>query len=470
MEFLRFRPDLSKMWVDWWLPGKVGRESRSTAFVTINVGWPAFIPCINMPGRYIKRGKLSLTNAEVQAGYSCYVVEPGDSLLPDPATLSYKLVQAPIKVPTKDYAKRKQAGEVLMNDYAVGEISVQRTAGYDFTGGTAVSNRYYGWFTYSTKTGMPCAAPYFGQRPGETFCSVSVNLAFELVSVKNAAYDISPPPVFLENSSSIDTGLVTSVVADCNNGTYDLLTELGELPETLEFVTESTKKAFFIGLDADWQARAMKKSLPAVRFAKWLTNHWLKLRYALLPIFYSIGDVSKVLASMGSEYAEYKAQKVLNDDVPLNLMSGALTVTVEGDCIHRCYIKSRYTPDSIISDFRRLINMNLLNSAWELTKLSFVADWVINVGDFLSAVSGSDGSTESKCCYSVRDNRSVTLSYSDGSVRPKTTVVFRTYKRQVINPLDHTGLTLQFDMNWKRYIDACSLSLRPALKIARSLK
>lgn len=470
MEFLRFNPEKSRVSIDWWLPGKIGQQMRSSPHTSVAVGWPAFAPVINKPNQYIKRAKLSLTNDEVKNGYSCYVVQKGDSLLPDPATLRYKLVQAPIKEPTKDFYKRKLAGEVLMNNYAVGEISVQRSAGYNFTGGTnTASGPTYGWFIYGPST-LPCPAPTYDQRAGETLYTASVLLVFDIITVPNAVYDISPLPVFLEDSLSIDTGLVTSVVADCNNGTFDMLTELVEFPETLEFVTESTKKAFFIGLEADMEAKMMKKSLPLTRFAKWLANHWLKLRYALLPIFYSIGDVSKVLADMGKEYAEYKAQKAFNDSVPLDLMSGALTVSVEGDCIHRCFIKSRYTPDSIISDFRRLININILNSAWELTTLSFVADWVINVGDFLSAVSGSDGSTDSKCCYSVRDNRKVTLSYSDASNRPITTVEFRTYKRQVINPLDHIGLSLQFDMNWKRYIDACSLSLRPALKIARSLK
>lgn len=190
-------------------------------------------------------------------------------------------------------------------------------------------------------------------------------------------------------------------------------------------------------------------------------------RYALLPIFYSIKDLKEVLHQMGREYASFRSEKDIQPDDP-NL-SGPYTVSVSGQCLHRCYIKSRYTPDSILADFRRLININIFTTTWELATRSFVIDWVLNVGDFISAVTGSDGSTESKVCYSVRDLRVVTISYSSGnSSQPKTTVTYNCYQRQVINPLDHIGLDFSWDMNWKRYFDAAAMSLDPILKQIRS--
>lgn len=170
---------------------------------------------------------------------------------------------------------------------------------------------------------------------------------------------------------------------------------------------------------------------------------------------------------MGREYAEFKSMIDKMPDDP-NLV-GPYTVTVSGQCLHRCFIKSRYTPDSILADFRRLVNINLFTTAWELATRSFVIDWVLNVGDFISAVTGSDGSVDSKTCYSVRDLREVTISYSSGSSsQPKTIVKYNCYQRHVINPIDHIGLDVSWDMNWKRYLDASAMSLDPILKQIRN--
>lgn len=470
MRFLRLNESVSQCFITYWLPGKVGQQSRTTATVPLATGWPAFRAMLDLPNHKILRPSVnSLTQDECLAGFSVYTIEPGDHQLPPKSELSYTIEQAPTKVPSKRYRERFEAGEVLMNDYARGTIRVKRSASYNYTGGTLLGNGpTFGWLRYTSV--FPCARPTYDQRQGETIKNVSVYIQWDVISNPGATYDLSPDPLFTTSGVELDTELITSVVADCNNGTFDLLTEMVELPETLTFVTDLTKKAAFIGLDAEAEHRMAKKNMPVEKFARWSANHWLKMRYALLPIFYSIADVSKVLKDMGREYAEYKRQKAINGQVPIDLMSGALTVSVEGDCTHRCFIRSRYTPDSLISDFRRMININLFSSAWELTKLSFVWDWVFNVGDFLSAATGNDGSTDSKCCYSVRDNRKVTLSYSNASDRPVTTVEFNTYMRQVINPIDHIGLTTRFDMNWKRYIDAASLSLKPVIKTIRSLK
>lgn len=171
------------------------------------------------------------------------------------------------------------------------------------------------------------------------------------------------------------------------------------------------------------------------------------------------------------EYAEYKQRRQLPTPFPGTLPLGTVCSDTP-DTEHRCFIKSRYTPDSLISDFRRLININLLSSAWELTTLSFVADWAFNIGDFISAMSGGDGNIDSQCAYICRNQATYEVSYASRDpalTSLKTSVKFNAYDRSIINPIDHVGLTIDVSMNWKRAIDAFALSSRPAIARLRAL-
>lgn len=456
-------------------------SNRVISGVPLSSGYPALAERLSSP-KWLERNPLSPTALEAWLGYSTFYTESGDSLLPPSSDLREVIVQAPTKAPTRDYRRRKEAGEILMNNYDVGNITIQRTADYDRTGATLVTPVYWNAFKtlmrdeeVSSVSHIPFSSaglpePTYGRNAGEHLRYVQCNCAFRQFKVTNATYAISPYPAFLNEGYGVDTELVTGVLADRNNGMYDILTELAEFPETLSFITEQTKKVFFMADATQQDINRAKKWMPLQRFMNYVSHKWLMFRYAAMPIFYSIKDVAEVLKQMGKEYAEYRSVKTILNDDKLDSSEGAYTFKVSGNCEHRCFIKSRYTPDSILVDLRRLININLANTAWETMKLSFVVDWVVNFGDFLSALTGSDGSSDSKCCYSVRDTRSVSISYSSNVPPLVTTVDFDCYSRRVINPLDHIGLSLRWDMGWKRYIDAAALSLNPILRKAKGLR
>ena len=470
--------------ITYWLAGST-TNSRTLSSIPLPTAWPSLATKLDPTGKFIRRSTLSLSKDEAIAGYSVYCVEPGDSLLPDPTTLSYVIEQAPHKVPSKNFKKRRAAGEILMNPYSRGRITVNREASYDFTPTQPLSvyTPSFGWYMYGGDvpkwsggitaphvSTLGVGAPVYGMQAGESLRSVSVYLKYKTYQTPHKTYDLSPEYVPLAIPTQYDKGLITAVLADRNNGMYDLLSELGEFPETLEFLTNQTKKAFFIAEATESDIEKMKGKVPT-RIARYAARKWMMARYALLPIFYSIKDIKGALDSMGREYAEYKQISTSDSVDDFDSCNGAYTVSVSGTIVNRCFIKSRYTPDSILADFRRLVNINIFTSAWELATRSFVVDWVLNVGDFISALTGSDGSVDSKCCYSTRDRRQVTISYAiNGSKRPKTIVSFNCYSRTVINPADHIGLDLSWDMNWKRYIDASAMSLDPILKLIRSRK
>lgn len=476
MEVMVVDPSRSYAWLYAHPPGST--SSTMVGPANIMSVWPELIAQIETGQKVnrVVRAALSVTAAEAITGIT--VIREGAVALPDTDDLFYEL-QLPVqRVATKQFTKRQREGEVIVNPYARGTLSQLRDWAPDLSKKTEeIQLSYYrGWYTCDfegSSSGFPAPAPSpkefvpDGWVCGQAACI----LVYKKFVIPDDAYLLSP---LVQVSGyphwDYDTDLVTSVLADRNNGTLDLLTEMIEFPETLAFATDLVKRATFMTCDLEMESRSMKRKLSKSQYARWLANHWLKGRYALMPIFYTLMDVSKVLKEMGQEYAEYK--RTVTKSVPLPYTHDGL-ISDEQDIKHRCFIKSRYTPDSLMADLRRLININLATTAWEATTFSFVADWVFNFGDYISAVTGSDGSEQSACCYSVRHNAewNVTYDTEDAALLSlKTKVKINAYQRATINPYDQIGLSTRFDMNWKRYFDAAALSLRPALKHLRSLK
>lgn len=418
-----------------------------------------------------------LSEAQLASDALFVVLDPGETLPPLSGPVNLSIPRKGVK--NRKFETRKNKGEVIMSDYRVGTAVCQRSS--KVVGQPAV------WPTYSSRELgnylYPGSTPY-GQLPSPQMYDssglrrlyyASFLARYTWVELPISSLVQSPDPAAIDFTSFTverDPELVTKVLSDCNNGVYDLLTEVLELPETFRFLSEEIKKAVFMTCDLETEARAMRKALPAEKFVKWFADHWLKGRYALLPIFYSIQDIGKVLEQIGREYAEYRGVSDLETPFPFTLPIGTKCESTPL-AKHRCMIKSRYTTDSLLSDFRRLISVNLAVTAWELTTYSWVYDWAFNIGDYLSALTGSDGATESRCCYSVKNSGTYEIAYDseDAALTGLTTLVtLNAYDRSVINPIDHIGLSSGLDMNWKRIIDAFSLSVRPAFDRLRDLR
>ena len=113
-----------------------------------------------------------------------------------------------------------------------------------------------------------------------------------------------------------------------------------------------------------------------------------------------------------------------------------------------------------------MFSANIAVTLHELIKKSWVVDWFINVGDFLSAFTIPTTYSQQGCSYAFKSNLSINYTNSAGSnVRIRGYV----YKRLIINPFTYACLTLQWDMNWMRYTDATALiwqAIRSDIKMA----
>ena len=225
-------------------------------------------------------------------------------------------------------------------------------------------------------------------------------------------FNDAPPPVFSEAA-------FTAALADARQGGYDLLTELAEAPETWKMLKEILPDAFSALKDyrkqlnkldpsklARWQKLPPKVKTYA-KLADMLGSHgmnaWLIYRYGITPLVLSVQEILETYTKKLGLYETYRGRDEFSrTEEKLWTVSFApksgLTLDIRGtrsvSAISRGWVKCLYTKQSIAQNMRRLIRIDPIGTAYELLPLSFVVDWFVNVGDFISAMSISLADSE----------------------------------------------------------------------------
>lgn len=253
----------------------------------------------------------------------------------------------------------------------------------------------------------------------------------------------------ITQSLEIDSTLVTATRASANSGIYDLLTEVGELPETLKFIYVLVKEA--ITLFRQTRREVLRLGRPktpreAADIASKTAELWLAWRYAVKPILYSVDDLIELLAVDASKYLTTRDGE--RASVTINHFGQDIEVPV----IHRCFIKRRYSANTSYGDH---IKWSFLPTAWELVPLSFIIDWFFNVGDYLSSFGVPDAVTQEACQYSWQIKDTVDFTTPEGSL---VRADLKLYRARPIKPSAHIGLTLDVYLSLARKLDALALS------------
>lgn len=291
---------------------------------------------------------------------------------------------------------------------------------------------------------------------------------------------------------------------------YDLLTELGELRETVSYLGSKLKGGAdlvskFRDKDPDaWKQgrrstpRTLLKSSDAV--LRKLGGRWMEYRYALMPLLYSFKDISEVLEEKAFRYHSERSSSRINVDYEPGAPSDfeGLLVRSQGSIVVRSLTKARYDA----GDLQRLVSvvgLNPFRTAWELIPLSFVVDWFLNVGEAITSLTGVDYAGQRAGVTSVRETSIFTYTHHDDwlyeyhnrpegvvnpcgqpvpvdthvqhtkSVKDVRQVETNSYKRYLWS---RPSPEIIFDpfLNWKRFVDAFVLGYQPTKKILRSLK
>lgn len=399
------------------------------------------------------------------------------------------------KLDKSSFRAIKQSGEIKMSDYDVGKI---------------VTDNFVVRLPRKVETYVKRGA-YTLTNDNKSFFNKSEHL-FDLSALYQIVGDLShlqtvfsgKPFIPLDLTSwerdkadAIDDVMEDTVVA--LNASYDPLTDLAELRDTLELLHTLLRSAVHpiqaLRLLAAKYGRNVNKSM-------W-EDAWMSYRYGIMPIVYSICDIIETAKRTKKAYRTVRKFRPLQLALSSQQGTGAhffetitSTIRVNGTGKVRA-------SDSELLRLIDNISINPFKTAWELIPFSFVVDWFINVGNFIEAQTGSLMlfAPQRSCCYAIKEQtvRSIcfhdfyddrrTLSTGPWFVNPPGQNVFErstraggsynnanyvlrrettdSYTRRVFSPSD---ISLRSDvfMNWKRWVDGFILSLGNTKRLLRS--
>lgn len=246
-------------------------------------------------------------------------------------------------------------------------------------------------------------------------------------------------------SVPVNSGLVTNTVADANSQTFDIATEIAELPETIKFIVNGVIAGIRLLLR---MKKDIKQQLSSGSVKTDMASIWMMYRYALMPIVYSVNDGLDLLSLEAKSYQSFRGRS----DSPCDLPDlDDFKYTGNSQYIERCFVKYGYDLNSKVTGLK----INIASTAWELIPLSFVFDWFIQVGDTLTALGVPHNVQHSGVSYSVRDdNRHTWFNQETGAT---IVVVSDSYRTSPINPQSHIGFNSEVFVGFKRKMDALAL-------------
>lgn len=265
----------------------------------------------------------------------------------------------------------------------------------------------------------------------------------------------------------IDYSVVNLGMARANNTGFDLLTNLGELKKTLSFIFSCLKN--LINLTRNFQRhidnvekrfkKAKRQGQSKEMYAREVAQRadsiaslWMQYRYALMPLLYAIRDGLAALEQGGREYITSRAKASMEVEIEPIGPWEFTPATID----KRCYIKRQYDTSLPLKRLQGLIT-NIPQTAWELTKFSWMIDWAFNIGDTLSSLQAPPGVKREVVVYSNHMPKGTTVIATNTLTGERVEIIAGYYNRLVVQPNALLGLTMSFRFNWKRAVDSAAV-------------
>lgn len=270
---------------------------------------------------------------------------------------------------------------------------------------------------------------------------------------------------------AVNHAIVTKTLADAESGALDALTEMAELPSTLEFLKDTIRLGTQRIEDHQRTIKHYKKLLKkakgrlAEKIARKLASAHLAFRYAIMPIVYTIEDIKKLLKDLKRTYAKFRAtnSEPLNHPVPGFKQVGYATM------IERSWIKRAYSPEHLVDNLLGQLKFNFFSTAWELVTLSFVVDWFLNIGDVITSFTGNKAHISQAATFS-RKIEGTAVYQSESMPDVKVELSYDCYERSVIEPRDYIRLHYEANLTFIRCVDAVALALGPSIKALKRIR
>lgn len=250
----------------------------------------------------------------------------------------------------------------------------------------------------------------------------------------------------------VNKGLVTALRAEANRGVYDLATELAEMPETVAMIYKSIRALILKYLETKRKIKTLRaNNISSGSLSHDIAGLWMAFRYGMMPIAYSIQDGLELLDTQIVKFRTFRQGRT--GEYPDLHLEGYSTVS-KPVVTERCVIKHKYRAGS--STFAQSVGFDPIAAAWEVVPLSFVIDWVFNIGDLLASIGLSSAVEQEEAWYSWR----ITGEYVFQHEQTGALLTFKVnnYEGIPIKVQSHLGLSIDPFLNIKRSLDALSLS------------
>lgn len=382
-----------------------------------------------------------------------------------PPDVLYKHELPGIKVRNPRFKTRQKKGEIVISRYRRGNILVrcnQRLVRrYELYEGSYILSNWGPLDSRLPKFKVGCELwarkLALNDQPTKSIKGYELKVLYhwDQRRFQGVRYESMAPVFPAEFPASPDpAAVVTEAYASVLQAQMDVLTEIVELPQTMAWIGDKAVKAAVTADKFERRRRrimwkAVVKKWPPAKLADTLASLELQFRYALMPIVYSVSDAMSLLEQYGYLYKEQR--RTVNQSLSRSDAYGEWT----GNDKLTAWMKQRFDPDSVMSRMHSLVGPNPITTLWEITPLSFVVDWVVPIGDYLTALTTVNTADEFKASLNHRHSSYCIAKTPSGLYRE---IYVETYDRTPINPLDHIGLKVNPSMNWKRWLDATSLS------------
>lgn len=203
-----------------------------------------------------------------------------------------------------------------------------------------------------------------------------------------------------------------------------------------------------------------------------VTGTHLEVIYGVMPL---INDVNAVLRALGGRYSKRDTSRgQVSDEEEATFTrpysQNGCTGTIEGTNTRTVTVRAGLLYETSIPSILDQYGLSLVNvpsTLWELTTLSFVLDWFVNIGDMISALTPRLECDTLAQWITVKDV-TVTREVFNPFIGTKNdwlytgspaigTVVVERYNRIPTNLGSEAGFSFRFDLNMSQTLSSLSL-------------
>lgn len=261
-------------------------------------------------------------------------------------------------------------------------------------------------------------------------------------------------PSVTTNCGDKAAGAINRAYADVNEGTAQLLVDIAELSKTYTMLKNPFREALNLvrktrKVLSGKTLRAMiargKKVYGGTRLPDAASGVYLEWRYGWNPLLRSIDDTCHAIAEnmnqtkrrfTGRGYAsgeDHQSKSAVSYWNPLSCSNGGMKNEAITDKSQRVTWRAGVLAEGYLSSASNLgvSFADVPSTAWELVPYSFVVDWFVGVGDWISAHRPTPGFSYLASWLTVLDESTTTYTfhYHAGSCSVGTGSSLRSYQR-----------------------------------------